>query len=948
MTSGTAHKEQDDLRGAALHVIAVSPAALPLLDRGEITLRHLYLAAVRLVMRRVVTVMARARGLDAGLRRAPPSSHLRSPDALSKAIASLGGGQSALGELPWAADLAPDHVGVLYEGLLDLDLLRSPGGGFALERRADARKRTGTFYTRHDFAGALVRRALHPLTHHASGRARPSADVLALTVCDPAMGSGSFLLAALAHVTNALGKRGHGAAQRRVVAERCLYGADADPIAAELARAALWLAVADPSMPERALDDNLVCGDALTGARPGVGPRARDAASLDDYCARFFGPGGERRLLHWEIAFPHVFEGGGFGAIVGNPPWEIQKPSSKEFFARLDPKFRAYGKQEALAVQRRLLDERAAEQGWAGERAAQKALSRWVHQTTSHQGSGDLNAYKLFLEVSHALLRPGGRLGVLVPAGLYADHGSRALRSLFLHQCTWDLLMGFENKASIFPIHRSFKLCAVTLSKGGSTRAIRAAFLRTDPRDLDDPDRVTTELSVEDLVRMSPRSGSFVEVRSAREAAIVEGLCARAVPLGDQGPLGFSVDYARELDMTNDSSRFAPLPSWEERGYRPSVYGLWLKGPWRRGRAPLDAAEGTDGASWIRPRDVEGVAAPVYEGRMIGQLDPSAKGWVSGKGRTAVWRSLPWSPWSDKRVAPQFLIGGGEITRAMLAPKVAFMDVTASTNARTMIATVLRAPCGNSAPVLYAPHDLPALAACLNSFVYDFIARLRTSGVHLNWFIVGDTVLPPRSPLLQRLSAIAARLALPSVAFAPLWQRHDHPDRAWRSLWAVTPHERLRLRAALDAAIASLYGLRYDDLAFVLRDCDHPSASVRDRAFARRLDPKGFWRIDKERPPELRHTVLTLIAFRAVEQMGLAAFLAQNEGDGWMLPASVRLRDYGLGRDARAAEPSPVAPALGPRWLSWQREEPVEPSWQDRQRHAELLSQIEERAGIRA
>jgi hypothetical protein len=58
------------------------------------------------------------------------------------------------------------------------------------------------------------------------------------------------------------------------------------------------------------------------------------------------------RFFHWELEFPDVFGSGtreapgGFHALLGNPPWEIQKPNSKEFFSNVDPLFRTYGKVE--------------------------------------------------------------------------------------------------------------------------------------------------------------------------------------------------------------------------------------------------------------------------------------------------------------------------------------------------------------------------------------------------------------------------------------------------------------------------------------------------------------------------------------------------------------------------------------------------------------------------
>ena len=99
--------------------------------------------------------------------------------------------------------------------------------------------------------------------------------------------------------------------------------------------------------------------------------------------------------------------------------------------------------------------------------------------------------------------------------------------------------------------------------------------------------------------------------------------------------------------------------------------------------------------------------------------------------------------------------------------------------------------------------------------------------------------------------------------------------------------------------------------------------------------------------PELRHTVLTLIAFHDLEakieaadgdrEKGIEAFLAQNHGEGWMLPETLRLSDYALGHDDRAKEPQPVASRLGPRFYDWQLVQSADESWYECHLHARNL-----------
>lgn len=726
------------------------------------------------------------------------------------------------------------------------------------------------------------------------------------------------------------------------------------------------------------------------------------------------------RFFHWELEFPDVFTGpdAGFHAILGNPPWEVQKPSSKEWFSNHDPLYRTYGKQEALRRQKELFTlDAAIERDWVAYCARFKALSNWcanaafpwadpadeaagggkwslaprraaaeLHQSWRarralrrsfsnrahafrHQGSADLNTYKLFLEQMHALLRPGGRLGVIVPSNVYTDKGSTTLRRLFLDRCRWEWLFGFENRDKIFDIHRSFKFCPIIVQKGGVTVAIRTAFMRRSLQDWAEAERHALPYAREQVTRFSPKSLAVLELRSVRDAAILDKMYRHGVLLGDDTPQGWGLKYATEFHMTNDSKLFPPRPVWEEQGYRPDEYGHWLKGnwqpvppdapwltdaeawprePWQRARSILNRPDGMilsrDGRACLQVQEIEDVALPLYEGRMIDHFDFSSKGWVSGKGRTAVWRDIPWE---NKVIEPQYLIGNRHFTAG--GNRIGYMDIGSATNSRTMISTAMpHLPCGNKVPVLFneTPSGSIRLAQCLNSFAFDFHLRQRLGGLTLNYFIIEEAALPQSSRLRNSqwsaLEVLSLSISGPSQLFAREWSEVDTAFHAknWKALWAVSEHERARVLAASNALISHAYGLNSEDVSALFADCDHPSATVRTDEFARTLDPKGFWRVDKEKDPELRHTVLAQVAFQDLQRLGLDAFLSQNDGEGWQLPATLRLADYGLGHDALSQEPQPVATRLGPRFHPWQLEGTVEQSWQECHRHAALIRAI--------
>jgi hypothetical protein len=177
-------------------------------------------------------------------------------------------------------------------------------GAFMVTLGAD-RRETGTHYTPKSLTESIVETTLEPVAYIGPAEGKPRdewklktpAELLELKICDPAMGSGAFLVQACRWLAErlveawaieeaagrfvtadgeVLDRAGEAdpmpkdpderlLAARRLVAERCLYGVDVNPLAVELAKLSIWLVTLAKGRPFGFLDHNLRCGDSLLG-----------------------------------------------------------------------------------------------------------------------------------------------------------------------------------------------------------------------------------------------------------------------------------------------------------------------------------------------------------------------------------------------------------------------------------------------------------------------------------------------------------------------------------------------------------------------------------------------------------------------------------------------------------------------------------------------------------
>lgn len=181
-------------------------------------------------------------------------------------------------------NMGVEELGSVYESLLELvpevDLPARTFGFVGLTSEGSTagneRKLTGSYYTPDSLVQELIQSALVPVIDQriAAQPDNPVDALLSIKVCDPACGSGHFLLAAARKLAERLAAlrsddgvvtpAAYRHALREVIA-RCIYGVDRNPMAIELARTALWLEGFEEGRPLSFLDHHLQVGDALLG-----------------------------------------------------------------------------------------------------------------------------------------------------------------------------------------------------------------------------------------------------------------------------------------------------------------------------------------------------------------------------------------------------------------------------------------------------------------------------------------------------------------------------------------------------------------------------------------------------------------------------------------------------------------------------------------------------------
>jgi len=594
-------------------------------------------------------------------------------------------------------------------------------------------------------------------------------------------------------------------------------------------------------------------------------------------------------FFHWWTTFPTVFGAGsknGFDAVIGNPPWDRIKLQEVEWFSG---RVSEIAKEPRAADRKtRILKLKNVNMCQTASGAQPPVVNWWAQydEATKHAdtnarvlgngklgagdypllGGGDINLYSLFVERAQALVASDGVVALVTPSGIAADKGAAAFFSSLSSTGRLRALFDFENRRVFFPdVDSRFKFCVLVFGQqprylaapaladavdtvdaapAGLPVPTRCAFYLHSLDELDEPGRVL-ELTAADFQRVNPNTGAAPIFRSRRDADITLKVYAGHPVLVKHGKVDAStgkqpdtktwlVKYVTMFHMTNDSHLFLKTDELKKQRFKPAALNRW------RTTAGLEAV-------------------PLYEGKMVQMYDHRAADVVVNAAnlmRAAQQESISQiEKASPKRYpVPQFFVAASETAANPYEWALGYKEISAPTNARSMIATLLPGVgFGNKVPLLIPQADTPQaavrivtlLAANLNAFAFDFILRQKLQGQTINLFILEQLPVIAPERFNERLPAKFAKamraaklmnghhphptvvdfvapqvlvLSYTAHDMAPFARDLGYVDAAGDVLapFVWDEAERRTRLAALDALFFYLYGLNADDAAYIL------------------------------------------------------------------------------------------------------------------------------------
>lgn len=538
----------------------------------------------------------------------------------------------------------------------------------------------------------------------------------------------------------------------------------------------------------------------------------------------------KHRFFHWCVEFPAVFaNGGGFDVMCGNPPWDKLQMEDEKWFLGKDNDIVDAPNQSARDKKIRALQESnpklydeyiEARHAIASQSSFVKSSGRF---TLTNCGKIELSS--LFAELCLQFSKEAW--GLVLPTGIAVNDSNKAFFSKLVEENRLISLYSFENEEKIFPIHHSFKFCLLTAGKPGETeRKVKGGFFLRRLDHLLDPNRIYV-LPTSDFALLNPNTKTCPTFRTSHDAELTRKFYRNAPILvnDETGSNPWGIRFATLFNMATDSPLFRTNEQLIELGALKDGNFFHLNG--------------------IR-------YVPLYEGKMVWLHNHQFGEFPSLGKRPSSISQTPLNKLSDSNstLSPWYWVPEDEVICQMTKSDkdgnviwhwpyhfyTAFRDVTNATTERTCVASIVPGgvyAAGHNLPLIFNEREIvPGLCpvAIMSSIPFDYIARQKVGGSHMNMFILKQMPFPSPELIPDKLKWEIAKRVIELTYFnhdmdawaEELWeemtdeQRNEMPNIGKNEPFIFDPDRRAVLQAELDAIVAHLYRLTTDELRYIL------------------------------------------------------------------------------------------------------------------------------------
>ncbi len=540
----------------------------------------------------------------------------------------------------------------------------------------------------------------------------------------------------------------------------------------------------------------------------------------------------EQRFFHWCVEFPEVFAANrGFDVMCGNPPWDKLQMEEEKWFAVKNNDIVNAANQADRKKKIAKLQTSDPELYEEFIQACDAITSQSSFVKNSGRfpltAVGKLELSSLFAELCLSFSREAW--GLVLPTGIAVNDSNKYFFSKLIDENRLLSIYSFENEEKLFDIHHSFKFCLLTCcDKKETPHPVSGGFYLRRVDHLLDPRRIYT-LRTDDFARFNPNTKLCPVFRTSKDANLTAKIYRNAPILindsTDENPWG--VRFMMMFNMATASSLF-------------------------RTRKQLDAMGGELHGNSYCVGEEEYV--PLYEGKMFWLYNHhygSFPNEYDVERRPSSIDSTPTEELSDvnSSIAPWYWVSKTSVDSRLVDTDkegnvrwqwthsyyIAFRDVTNATTERTCVADVMPSgmAAGDNAPLVFTSRSvIPSMcfSAMMSSLVYDYVARQKVGGSHMNLFIVEQqpTLAPSQIPssmqwqIVKRVAELCYFNHDMDGWASELWeemseeQRAELPQPGSQQPWIYDPDRRAVLQAELDAIFAHLYGLTTEDLRYIL------------------------------------------------------------------------------------------------------------------------------------